>query len=134
MTVARNAQEVSDYREGAALVSVLNVRGILTAEAVSRRCDAMRRCSTKWVAPMLAAVMVLGPGAGSAMADTPASDQYGGVAGGGAGGGVLGTEAGGTLPFTGANLLAFIGLGGGITAIGFAVRGLAGRKHPAPPR
>jgi hypothetical protein len=73
--------------------------------------------------PALAVLMLLGPGAGAAMASTsPASAQYVGGPGG-----VLGETAGGSLPFTGANLPALLGLGVCMVAAGLAVRGLSGR-------
>ena len=76
-------------------------------------------------APVLAVLALLGSGPGSALAAStnPASDQYGG------GGGVLGETAGGSvggsLPFTGINLIVLLGLGLCMVAVGFAVRRLS---------
>jgi len=72
-------------------------------------------------APMLAALALLGPGSGSALAAStnPASDQYGG------GIDVLGETTGGSLPFTGINVIVLLGLGLGMVAVGFAVRRVA---------
>jgi hypothetical protein len=79
--------------------------------------------------PALAVLMLLGPGAGAVMASTnPASAQYGGGPGG-----VLGETAGGSLPFTGTNLLALLGLGVCMVAAGLAVRRLSGGGTPANP-
>jgi hypothetical protein len=68
--------------------------------------------------PALAAVAVIGPGSGSALAasTSPASKQYGG------GADVLGEAAGGSLPFTGINLIVLLGLGLCMVAIGLAVQ------------
>jgi len=70
---------------------------------------------------MLAALALLGPGSGSALAAStnPASDQYGG------GIDVLGETTGGSLPFTGINVIVLLGLGLGMVAVGFAVRRVA---------
>ena len=74
-------------------------------------------------APVLAALALLGPDPGPALAAStnPASDQYGG------GAGVLGETAGGSLPFTGINVIVLLGLGLCMVAVGFAVRRFAGR-------
>jgi hypothetical protein len=68
-------------------------------------------------APVFTVAALFGPGSGSALAasSNPASDQYGG-------GGVLGEAAGGSLPFTGVNLIVLLGLGFAMVAIGLAVR------------
>lgn len=69
-------------------------------------------------ATVFAVLALLGSGSGSALAasTSPASDQYGG------GVDVLGETAGGSLPFTGINLLVLVGLGLCMIAVGFAVR------------
>jgi len=69
-------------------------------------------------APVLAILALLGSGPGSALAAStnPASDQYGG------GADVLGETAGGSLPFTGINLIVLLGVGLCLVAVGFAVR------------
>jgi hypothetical protein len=74
-------------------------------------------------APVLAALALLGPDSGPALAAStnPASDQYGG------GAGLLGESAGGSLPFTGINVIVLLGLGFCMVAAGFAVRRFAGR-------
>jgi hypothetical protein len=60
--------------------------------------------------------------AAPAFADTtPADGQYGAVKGEQAGGG------GGTLPFTGMNLVVFVAAGGGIAAAGAGLRRVARR-------
>ena len=89
-----------------------------------------RRLKYRAVAAV-AGLIAFGPGAGSALAaePTPASDQYSGVAGGSGGGGVLGAAAGGSLPFTGADLVAYVLTGSGIIAIGLTLRRLAARRH-----
>ena len=75
-------------------------------------------------APVLTVVALLGPGSGSALAAStnPASDQYGG--------GVLGESAGGSLPFTGVNLIVLLGLGLCMVAVGLAVRRVSRRSTP----
>jgi hypothetical protein len=77
-------------------------------------------------APALAAFALLGLGSGSAFAasTSPASNQYGG------GAGVLGETAGGSLPFTGVNLIVLLGLGVGMVAVGLAVRRVSRRSAP----
>jgi len=73
-------------------------------------------------APMLAVLALLGPGSGLALAasTTPASDQYGG------GINVLGENSGGgSLPFTGINVIVLLGLGLCMVAVGLAVRRVA---------
>jgi hypothetical protein len=77
-------------------------------------------------ATVFAVLALLGSGSGSALAasTTPASDQYGG------GVDVLGEAAGGSLPFTGINLIVLLGLGVCIVAAGFAVRRLSGTNTP----
>ena len=77
-------------------------------------------------APVLALLAFLGSGSGSALAAStnPASDQYGG------GAGVLGEAAGGSLPFTGVNLIVLLGLGLCLVAVGFAVRRVSGGSAP----
>jgi hypothetical protein len=69
-------------------------------------------------ATVFAVLALLGSGSGSALAasTSPASDQYGG------GVDVLGETAGGSLPFTGINLLVLVALGLCMVAVGFAVR------------
>jgi hypothetical protein len=69
-------------------------------------------------ATVFAVLALLGSGSGSALAasTSPASDQYGG------GVDVLGETAGGSLPFTGINLLVLGALGLCMVAVGFAVR------------
>ena len=76
---------------------------------------AVRRLAV--AAPVLTVLALVGPGSGSALAAStnPASDQYGG-------GGVLAEAAGGSLPFTGVNLIVLLGLGLSMVAIGLAVR------------
>jgi hypothetical protein len=76
--------------------------------------------------PVLAAFALLGLGSGSALATStsPASDQYGG------GVDVLGETAGGSLPFTGINLIVLLGLGLCMVAVGLAVRRLSGGSAP----
>ena len=77
-------------------------------------------------APVLAVLALLGSGSGSALATStnPASDQYGG------GAGVLGEAAGGSLPFTGINLIVLLGLGLCTVAVGVAVRHLSEGDAP----
>jgi hypothetical protein len=75
-------------------------------------------------APALGALGLLGPASAGAASTNPASDQYGG------GGGVLGVNAGGSLPFTGANLIVLLGLGLGMVAVGVGLRRIAGRNAP----
>ena len=79
-------------------------------------------------------VILFGQGVGSAFAadPTPSNAQYGRVAGGSAGGGqhVVGAGAGGSLPFTGANLIVYVGAGLGMVGAGIALRRTAGRKRP----
>jgi len=77
-------------------------------------------------APVLAVTALLGPGAGFALAasTSPASDQYGG------GVNVLGESTGGSLPFTGINVIVVLGIGLCMVAVGFAVR----RFAPNPSR
>lgn len=72
-------------------------------------------------APVLTVLALLGPGSGSAIAAStnPASDQYGG------GINVLGETTGGSLPFTGINLIMLLGLGLCIIAVGLAARRVA---------
>jgi hypothetical protein len=72
-------------------------------------------------APVLTVLALLGPGSGSALAasTSPASEQYGG------GIDVLGENAGGSLPFTGINVIVLLGLGLCMVAVGFAVRRVA---------
>jgi hypothetical protein len=76
--------------------------------------------------PALAGFALLGLGSGSAIAasTSPASDQYGG------GVDVLGETAGGSLPFTGINLIVLLGLGLCMVAVGLAVRRLSGGGAP----
>lgn len=71
-------------------------------------------------APVLTVLALLGPGSGSAIAAStnPASDQYGGI-------NVLGETTGGSLPFTGINLIMLLGLGLCIIAVGLAARRVA---------
>jgi hypothetical protein len=75
-------------------------------------------------APLLAVLALLGAGSGSALAAStnPASDQYGG------GADVLGETAGGSLPFTGINLIVLLGLGLCMIAAGLTVRRVSGRN------
>jgi hypothetical protein len=75
-------------------------------------------------APAFTLVALLGPGSGSALAAStnPASDQYGA--------GVLGESAGGSLPFTGVNLIVLLGLALCMVAIGIAVRRVSRRSAP----
>jgi hypothetical protein len=75
-------------------------------------------------APVLAALALLGPGSGSVLAasTSPASDQYGGAAG------LLGESAGGSLPFTGINLIVLLGLALSMVAGGFGMRRVSGRN------
>jgi len=75
-------------------------------------------------APVFTLMSFLGLGSGSAFAasTSPASDQYGG--------GVLGESAGGSLPFTGLNLIVLLGLGLGMVAVGLAVRRISRRSAP----
>jgi hypothetical protein len=77
-------------------------------------------------APALAAFALLGIGSGSALAasTSPASNQYGG------GVDVLGESAGGSLPFTGVNLIVLLGLGLCMITIGGAVRRVSRRSAP----
>jgi hypothetical protein len=77
-------------------------------------------------APALAAFALLGIGSGSALAasTSPASNQYGG------GVDVLGESAGGSLPFTGVNLIVLLGLGLCMITIGVAVRRVSRRSAP----
>jgi len=98
-----------------------HARPTTAASAVKR---AVRRLAV--AAPVLTVLALVGPGSGSALAasTTPASDQYGG------GIGVLGENAGGSLPFTGINVVMLLGLGLGIVAVGFAVRRFSGRIAP----
>lgn len=72
-------------------------------------------------APMLAVLALLGPGSGSALAAStnPASDQYGG------GVDVLGESTGGSLPFTGINVIVLLGFGLGMVAVGLVARRVA---------
>ena len=74
-------------------------------------------------APVLTVLALLGPGSGLALAagTTPASDQYGG------GINVLGENSGGggSLPFTGINVIVLLGLGLCMVAVGLAVRRVA---------
>jgi hypothetical protein len=81
-------------------------------------------------APVLAVLTLLGGGSGSALAAStnPASDQYGG------GADVLGETVGGSLPFTGINLIVLLGLGLCMVAVGFTVRRLSGGNAPNSPR
>jgi hypothetical protein len=67
--------------------------------------------------PVLAVFALFGLGSGSALAAStnPASDQYGG-------GDVLGEATGGSLPFTGINLIGLLGLGLCMVAVGVAIR------------
>jgi len=76
-------------------------------------------------APVLAVLALLGAGSGSALAAStnPASDQYGG-------GAVLGEATGGSLPFTGINLIVLVGLGLCMVAVGLAVRRLSEGNAP----
>ena len=80
--------------------------------------------------PVLTVLALFGSGSGSALAAStnPASDQYGG------GAGVLGETAGGSLPFTGINLIALLGLGLCMVAVGLAVRRLTGGTAPSSHR
>jgi hypothetical protein len=75
-------------------------------------------------ATVFGVLALLGSGSGSALAasTSPASDQYGG------GVDVLGEAAGGSLPFTGINLLVLVGLGLCMVAVGFAVRRSVGDR------
>ena len=68
--------------------------------------------------PVLTVLALLGPGSGSALAAStnPASVQYGG------GVDVLGETTGGSLPFTGINVIVLLGLGLCMVAVGFVVR------------
>ena len=77
-------------------------------------------------APVLAVLAFLGSGSGSALAAStnPASDQYGG--GAGVLGETVGGSVGGSLPFTGINLILLLGLGLCLVAVGFAARRLSG--------
>ena len=77
-------------------------------------------------ATVFAVLALLGSDPGSALAasTSPASDQYGG------GANVLGETAGGSLPFTGINLIVLLGLGLGMVAVGLAVRRLSGGNAP----
>lgn len=73
---------------------------------------------------------LIGPGCGSALAagHTPAASHNGGPGGGhGAGGGVHGVAAGGSLPFTGANLALYASVGVAMAAAGAGLRRIAGR-------
>jgi hypothetical protein len=76
--------------------------------------------------PVLTVLALLGSGSGSALAAStnPASDQYGG------GVDVLGETAGGSLPFTGSNLIVLLGLGLCMVAVGLAVRRLSRGTAP----
>ena len=66
--------------------------------------------------PVLAVFALFGLGSGSALAtSTPASNQYGG-------GDVLGEATGGSLPFTGINLIVLLGLGLCMVTVGVALR------------
>ena len=67
--------------------------------------------------PVLAVFALFGLGSGSALATstTPASNQYGG-------GDVLGEATGGSLPFTGINLIVLLGLGLCMVTVGVALR------------
>ena len=89
-----------------------------------------------------ASVLVLGTGAASAAAAartqhqsasapaTPAGNEYGPGGQNGGGGNVLGEQSGGGtggLPFTGLNLLLFLGAGSGLIASGFGLRAASTR-------
>ena len=89
-----------------------------------------------------ASALVLGTGAASAAAAarthqqgasaqvTPAGDEYGPGGQNGGGGNVLGEQSGGGtggLPFTGLNLLLFLGAGSGLIASGFGLRAASTR-------
>src|SRR5438045_3530926 len=95
---------------------------------------------------------LIGPGCGSALAagHTPAASHNGGPGGGhGAGGGVHGVAAGGSLPFTGANLALYAGVGVAVAgvrttrppqcrhllgSVELASRAAAGSPAPVTPR
>jgi hypothetical protein len=80
----------------------------------------------------LAAAALLGPGAGAALAQTPAGSQYGGNLGQGAHGGPPAVApAGATLPFTGADLGELAATGVGLIGAGVILRGRAARAHRA---
>ena len=73
---------------------------------------------------------LMGPGCGSALAvgRTPAaSHNVGPGSGTGGRGGVNGVAAGGSLPFTGANLALYASVGVAMAAAGAGLRRIAGR-------
>jgi len=74
-------------------------------------------------------IAIMGPGCGSALASsqTRAVSQNGGPGSGSGAGGVHGVVAGGSLPFTGANLAVYAGAGMAMAAAGIGLRRLAGR-------
>lgn len=78
---------------------------------------------------LAAAALLLGPGAGTALAQTPAASQYSGNLGQTAHGG--GGPAAGpatTLPFTGADLGGIAGTGVVLVGAGVLLRGRAARR------
>jgi hypothetical protein len=86
----------------------------------------LRRLTTS----VLAALILLGPASGSAFAadQTPSNANYGNVAGNHAGDTPHAAGTAGSLPFTGADLLVYVGVGLGMAGTGIALRRSATQK------
>jgi hypothetical protein len=88
----------------------------------------MRHLRIALAAGALAAAVFFGPGAGTALAQTPAASQYSGNLGQSAGGGPPAAGPASTLPFTGADLGGLAGTGVVLIGAGALLRSRAARR------
>jgi hypothetical protein len=84
------------------------------------------------ISSLLACVVVALAFAAPAFAQSPTEDTYGGLAGsqqGGGGGAVDAADSGGSLPFTGLQIVLIAGAGVGLLGAGVAIRRASGFRE-----